>query len=118
MNIQQTQTIVCVCWIFEISMEIEKCNVIMTGAAGFIGTNIAKYLSEKGHRVIAVDYLRPEDEIKKKNLAEFNHEKYYGGGEFLELVKKDALPQAYAIIHLGACSDTRETDKKYLMRNN
>lgn len=92
--------------------------IIITGAAGFIGTNVAKYLSEKGYSIIVVDYLKGGDEIKQKNLAEFAYEKYYDGDEFLALVKNDALPNAGAVIHLGACADTRETDKDYLLRNN
>lgn len=92
--------------------------IIITGAVGFIGTNVAKYFSEKGYSVIAVDYLKDGDEIKKKNLEAFKYEKYYDGDEFLELVKRGALLNVDVIIHLGACSDTREKDREFLMRNN
>lgn len=92
--------------------------IIITGAAGFIGTNVAKFLAERGYSIVVVDYLKDGDEVKRKNLSVFDYEKYYDGDEFLELARTNALPKADTIIHLGACSDTREANREYLLKNN
>lgn len=90
--------------------------IIITGAAGFIGSNIALYLNKKGiQNLILVDHLTKN---KKENIKNLQYDSLYGKDAFLKRVQKNALPEISAIIHMGACSDTKEYDKKYLKENN
>jgi ADP-L-glycero-D-manno-heptose 6-epimerase len=91
---------------------------IVTGAAGFIGANIVKALNERGVKnVIAVDNLKKAD--KFKNLIDCEIADYLDKEEFLELIEAGQFDGAVdAIFHEGACSDTMETDGRYMMANN
>ncbi len=92
--------------------------VVVTGAAGFIGSNIVKALSARGeHDVLAVDDLRQGD--KFVNLVDCNIADYLDKEDFLREVNNGAFDGAIAAVsHQGACSDTTETDGRYLMQNN
>ena len=92
--------------------------IVVTGAAGFIGSNIAKALSERGeHDVIAVDDLKEGD--KFVNLVDCDIADYLDKGDFLRELGDGAFNGAIAaILHQGACSDTTETDGRYMMQNN
>ncbi len=89
--------------------------IAVTGAAGFIGSNLALRLAAQGEEVLLVDYpLTPE---KAPNLSGMEGCGFLEPQEFLrELESGGAAPEA--IFHLGACSDTMETDWDYLRRNN
>jgi ADP-L-glycero-D-manno-heptose 6-epimerase len=89
--------------------------VVITGAAGFIGARCVSTLGGRGTRVVSVDAVdkfrdRPEHE----------------GIDFGTRVDTDALAAwlaeagttVSAIVHLGACTDTRETNRDYLTRVN
>ncbi len=90
---------------------------IVTGAAGFIGSNIVKALNGHGITdILAVDDLRKAD--KFTNLADNRIADYMDKDLFIDLVRKGAIPQPEAVIHQGACSDTMETDGRYMMSNN
>jgi ADP-L-glycero-D-manno-heptose 6-epimerase len=91
---------------------------IVTGAAGFIGANLVKALNERGVRkIIAVDNLTHAD--KFKNLVDCEIVDYIDKNEFLErLMSGDFDGDVEAILHEGACSDTMETDGRYMMENN
>jgi len=91
---------------------------VVTGAAGFIGANIVKALNDRGERnIIAVDNLTKAD--KFKNLTDCEIADYLDKQEFLDLVHDGAFDGAInAIFHEGACSDTMETDGRYMMQNN
>ena len=91
---------------------------IVTGAAGFIGSNIVKALNDRGVKdVIAVDNLKKAD--KFKNLIDCEIADYLDKEEFLDLVEAGQFDGAVdAILHQGACSDTMETDGRYMMANN
>jgi ADP-L-glycero-D-manno-heptose 6-epimerase len=91
---------------------------IVTGAAGFIGANLVKALNERGVRkIIAVDNLSKAD--KFKNLVDCEIVDYIDKNEFLErLMSGDFDGDVEAILHEGACSDTMETDGRYMMENN
>ncbi len=97
---------------------MESQKIIITGAVGFIGTNVAGALIKNSYSVIAVDYLKEKDDLKRKHLELFPYEKYCDGDDFLDLIKNDALPEVYAIIHLGAITDTSEQDKNLLLEKN
>ncbi|WP_244815494.1 ADP-glyceromanno-heptose 6-epimerase [Caballeronia sp. Lep1P3] len=90
---------------------------IVTGAAGFIGSNIVKALNERGeHRVIAVDNLTRAD--KFKNLVDCEIDDYLDKTEFVERFRRGDFGKVRAVFHEGACSDTMETDGRYMMDNN
>ncbi|KIG04425.1 ADP-L-glycero-D-manno-heptose-6-epimerase [Burkholderia sp. MR1] len=90
---------------------------IVTGAAGFIGSNIVKALNERGeHRVIAVDNLTRAD--KFKNLVDCEIDDYLDKSEFVERFRRGDFGRVRAVFHEGACSDTMETDGRYMMDNN
>ena len=91
---------------------------VVTGAAGFIGANLVKALNDSGVTdIIAVDNLSKAD--KFRNLTDCEIADYLDKHEFLELVENGQLDGGVeAILHQGACSDTMETDGRYMMANN
>lgn len=91
---------------------------IVTGAAGFIGSNIVKALNERGEtNIIAVDNLSKAD--KFRNLADCEIADYLDKEDFIEsLTSGDFDGEIKAMLHEGACSDTMETDGRYMMQNN
>ncbi|MCG9697973.1 ADP-glyceromanno-heptose 6-epimerase [Shewanella sp. Isolate11] len=92
--------------------------IIVTGAAGFIGSNLVKSLNELGRRdIIAVDDLT--DGTKMFNLADCEIADYLDKDEFLSLIKAGEFDgQVEVIFHQGACSSTTEWDGKFMMTNN
>lgn len=91
---------------------------IVTGAAGFIGSNLVKALNDRGvSKIIAVDNLTRSD--KFRNLVDCEIADYLDKQEFLKrLLAGDFNGQVEAIFHEGACSDTMESDGRYMMENN
>lgn len=92
--------------------------IIVTGAAGFIGSNIVKALNERGQTdIIAVDNMKKAD--KFRNLVDCEIADYLDKEDFIELFLDGAFDgDVEAILHQGACSDTMETDGRYMMDNN
>src|SRR5450631_4455572 len=91
---------------------------IVTGAAGFIGSNLVKALNLRGEsNIIAVDNLKKSD--KFKNLVDCDISDYLAKEDFLKKVQDGVFDgQVSAVLHQGACSDTMETDGRYMMENN
>ncbi len=92
--------------------------IIVTGAAGFIGSNIIAALNARGEEdILAVDNLT--DGIKMRNLADLRIADYQDQDDFLADIQsgKD-FGNVTAISHQGACSATTEWDGRYMMRNN
>ena len=91
---------------------------IITGAAGFIGANLVKALNQRGITdIVAVDNLKHAD--KFKNLVDCEYNEYIDKDVFLEIVEGGNLDaDIEAVFHQGACSDTMETDGRYMMENN
>jgi ADP-L-glycero-D-manno-heptose 6-epimerase len=91
---------------------------VVTGAAGFIGSNIVKALNVRGEAdVIAVDNL--EQGAKFANLAGCDIADYLDQDEFLRRIEDGDFDDDLSVIfHQGACSDTTATDGRFVMRNN
>ena len=91
--------------------------IVVTGAAGFIGSNLVKGLNARGiDDIIAVDDLTDGD--KFRNLADLQIADYIDADDFYDLFAEGAFGAVDAVFHEGACSDTMETDGKYMMDNN
>ncbi len=91
--------------------------IVVTGAAGFIGSNLIKGLNARGiDDIIAVDDLTEGD--KFRNLADLRISDYVDADDFYELFGEGSFGNIEAVFHEGACSDTMELDGKYMMDNN
>jgi len=93
----------------------KKPLILITGACGFIGSGLVRYLNDQGYdNLLLVDNVKSSE--KWKNLRQ---------KRFVEILPKEALfsylekkPPIEAIFHLGACSSTLEQDGDYLLENN
>jgi ADP-L-glycero-D-manno-heptose 6-epimerase len=91
--------------------------IVVTGAAGFIGSNIIAGLNARGlDDIIAVDDLTQGD--KFRNLADLKIADYVDASTFYDEFADGRFGQVEAVFHEGACSDTMESDGKYMMHNN
>jgi ADP-L-glycero-D-manno-heptose 6-epimerase len=91
--------------------------VVVTGAAGFIGSNIVKGLNARGiDDIIAVDDMTEGD--KFRNLADLKIADYVDLDLFYDLFAEGFFGKVEAVFHEGACSDTMEANGKYMMDNN
>jgi ADP-L-glycero-D-manno-heptose 6-epimerase len=92
--------------------------LIVTGAAGFIGANLVKGLNKRGITgIVAVDNLARSE--KFPNLVDCEIADYLDKRELLERMRAGTLaPHVRAVLHQGACSDTMESDGRYMMENN
>jgi ADP-L-glycero-D-manno-heptose 6-epimerase len=92
--------------------------IVVTGAAGFIGSNLVRALNARGETdIIAVDNLTSGD--KFKNLVDCDISHYLDKHDFIDRVVSGALEgEISAILHQGACSDTMNHDGKYMLDNN
>jgi ADP-L-glycero-D-manno-heptose 6-epimerase len=91
--------------------------VVVTGAAGFIGSNLVKGLNARGiDDIIAVDDLTQGD--KFRNLVDLKIADYVDLDMFYDLFAEGFFGKVEAVFHEGACSDTMESDGKYVMDNN
>lgn len=93
--------------------------IIVTGGAGFIGSNIVKTLNQQGRTdILVVDDLT--EGKKFVNLADCEIADYLDKDEFLERIQagEDFITPIDCIFHEGACSATTEWDGKFMMENN
>lgn len=91
--------------------------VVVTGGAGFIGSNIVKSLNARGiDDIIVVDDLTQGD--KFRNIADLRIADYVDADEFYAAFAEGGFGKVDAVFHEGACSDTMEQDGKYMMDNN
>ena len=89
--------------------------IVVTGGAGFIGSNIVKGLNEAGEEdILVVDNLSTAE--KHLNLNSLSIADYIDKDEFLQ--KLNTFQNVSTIFHQGACSSTTEQDGKYMMSNN
>jgi ADP-L-glycero-D-manno-heptose 6-epimerase len=89
--------------------------LIITGAAGFIGSNLAVQLASMGYDLWLVDH--PLTPIKAMNLVGLEKFTFIEHQAFLRLLDSQ-LPPCEGVFHLGACSRTTETDWDFLYTNN
>lgn len=93
--------------------------IVVTGGAGFIGSNIVKSLNDRGITdILVVDEL--EDGTKFKNIADCEIWDYMEKDVFLEKIKnREAfIDDLKVIFHEGACSSTTEWNGRFVMQNN
>jgi len=91
--------------------------IVVTGAAGFIGSNLVRGLNRRGHTdILAVDDLTEGD--KFINLVDGAISDYMDKDEFRMRLLQGRLPAVRAVLHQGACSDTTERNGKYMLDNN
>ena len=91
---------------------------VVTGGAGFIGSNLVKALNDRGETdILVVDDLEQGD--KFRNLADCKIADYLDKRDFLERINFGQFKKKLkAIFHEGACSDTMEHNGAYMMANN
>ena len=91
--------------------------IIVTGGAGFIGSNLVKELNEKGIKeILIVDNL--ENSEKHKNLNKLEFLDFIDKQDFIENLSKFQDLDIEIIFHQGACSNTMEYNGRYMMKNN
>ncbi len=92
--------------------------IIVTGGAGFIGSALIAALNKRQITdILVVDELGTDQ--KWKNLRNLSFTDYVEKDDFLEMVIEDKLDSSVDFVfHLGACSDTTETNASYLIKNN
>ena len=90
---------------------------IVTGAAGFIGCNLVAELNRRGcDRILLVDRLGTDE--KWKNLVGLAYSDFMDKDAFRSSLKSRRFYNLKAVLHMGACSATTETDADYLADNN
>jgi ADP-L-glycero-D-manno-heptose 6-epimerase len=98
--------------------------IIVTGGAGFIGSNLIQQLNQQGERnILVVDNLAPAPNLsgpKFLNLWGAQYADYMDKHEFRAALKSGEFESTRirAILHQGACSNTLEDDGRYMMDNN
>jgi ADP-L-glycero-D-manno-heptose 6-epimerase len=93
--------------------------ILITGAAGFIGSCIVKHFNDQGREdIIVVDRMRDGDKwlnLRGLKYLEFIHADEFVHDEIITSVFDDGVDQVY---HMGACSSTTERDMDFLIKNN
>lgn len=89
--------------------------IVVTGGAGFIGSNLIKGLNDAGEdNIIVVDNLSNSE--KHLNINSLSIGDYIDKDDFL--INLDKFKHIKTVFHQGACSSTTEKDGKYMMTNN
>jgi ADP-L-glycero-D-manno-heptose 6-epimerase len=98
-------------------MSLSSNPILVTGAAGLIGSNLVRGLNGRGREdIIIADFLGSDE--KWRNLIPLRFEKYIEADELLLALDTPRFARVGTVFHLGACSSTACADASYLMRNN
>ena len=92
--------------------------IVVTGAAGFIGSSLIRALNARGETgIVAVDSLSRVDTFR--NLVDCDIADYFDKDDFLpRLADGDFDDDIAAVLHQGACTDTMETDGRLMLAEN
>jgi ADP-L-glycero-D-manno-heptose 6-epimerase len=93
--------------------------IVVTGGAGFIGSNLIKALNAAGREdIVLVD--EPGDGSKSVNIDDSVITKFRDKDEWLSVIEANNTPagEVECVFHLGACSDTTETNRQFMMDTN
>ncbi|HVY66273.1 MAG TPA: ADP-glyceromanno-heptose 6-epimerase [Gammaproteobacteria bacterium] len=91
--------------------------LVVTGGAGFIGSNVVRELNRRGYRdIVVVDDLT--DGRKFVNLVGCDIADYFDKDDFLARLASGALGRIEAIFHQGACAVTTEWNGRFMMETN
>lgn len=91
--------------------------IVVTGAAGFIGSCVLSRLNSVGENdLLIVDHLNSQKEL---NLKGKKFSRYLEKQDFLDEIRGDKIKsKVEAVIHMGACSSTTLNDPQYFRENN
>ncbi len=94
-----------------------KSRVLVTGGAGFIGSNLVRELNSRGiENIVIADFLGSDE--KWRNLVPLRFADYLEADDLLERVGSNRLGKVELVLHMGACSTTTERNARYLVQNN
>ncbi|WP_085315607.1 ADP-glyceromanno-heptose 6-epimerase [Derxia lacustris] len=92
-------------------------SLIITGAAGFIGSNLVRHYNARGVTdIIVVDDLTAGD--KFLNLRDCQIADYFDYRDFLPRLEAGQFPRIEGVLHQGACSDTMNHDGHFMLEVN
>ncbi|PZU56886.1 MAG: ADP-glyceromanno-heptose 6-epimerase [Brevundimonas sp.] len=92
--------------------------IVVTGGAGFIGSNIvARLTAETAYDVVVCDRLETADLAKWRNLAKHAVADLWAPEALFEQLERHAA-RVEAVVHMGAISSTTEPDADLILKTN